>query len=277
MELKNGIISEELNKKNELYFSDKLKEKKLYELIPNYYSDKRNELLYYNNCQIINESLLNIIREIDKDFLKLIKYKKINCILGNKKAIILLNNKIINIGHFDEQNIFVVELLIYSEDSNSLKSKIFDQIRIHGYNYINNYIRNKQINLGNGNIATIQEIFKRKPSEDYISISNKLKALILLSISQLKNNKFLNNQNNFEEVFLMNINWLNYYEYNRINLMIIENYKIKDEINKINYSDFFYDLNLINKIHLNLDLKLLNDIDFIINNNKNNNKFQVEC
>ena len=199
-------------------------------------NDKSNNLFYYDNCQIINKDLFNILNEIDALFrVKIIEAK---AIYSNNKIILFLienENYVINVGKINNNtDEFEIEYLIQSEENfNSAfdLKKIFGAIKNTGYNnFKSNIIKNDNIRTEIDHITFKAKIYRLSQEGREINspninlqkknnISEKLKALILLSISQSLYylDKFHeNNKNNFEKVYLMDYNYLLEYRFYEI-------------------------------------------------------------
>jgi len=186
---------------NKLIINDKYEISRI-ELIDN----ENNKLCYNNNCQIINKKIYFLLNQIDNNIS--IKTKLIKCVLNNKK-IIIFNDKIINVGNLNEDNIFIIEYIIYS-DSNEDISHIFEVFKKRGYYaFIGRNISDKRIKINDNNQLLEAKIYsllgEKETNKKRKDLSSKLKALILLSL--FKNNKEIYQKaNNKEKVFLMNKN-----------------------------------------------------------------------
>ena len=285
----NTII--ELSNLNEKKFDEILNIKNLYDLSQNEYILKnKEELKYYKDCQIINEKIYENLSKIDKNFIHLRKYKSItNCILGDKKAFLFLNNKVINIGYINQNNIFTIELLINSHDNN-VSLELVEVYKNKGYKFIETFISLKSISFGKKDLinkpAKIylisnneqesqkseekqineeedQEINEEKEENNINQnkiIDERLKILILLCISQKKyeNKKIIHN---LEEIYLLNNKWLEQFKYD----------KIQDKINSINISDLNDTNKIINDVINKLDNKLIEEINNSFLKSQNNN------
>ena len=227
--------------------------------------NENNKLHYYKNCQIINKKLYLLLNQIDKNILA--KTKQIRCVLNNKKIIIFNNNNIINTGYLNEDNIFIIEHIIYSRSNGDI-SKIFEIFKIKGYEFILAYLPYKRININTYNIlleAKIYSLLEEKETKKILS--PKLKTLILLSLFNQKNYK----PNNMEKVFLMNKDWLFQYQYDEINKLIEKNDKLKNFLAKVSRSNFSIDSIQIDKIIPLFDYNSLLKIDNNISKLKNQN------
>lgn len=126
---------------NEELIRNKFKNDYIYELTPSFKLQSNSRKLYYfKNCQIINRQILTLLNKII-DILPS-KLELVNCVLNNHKIIMFQNSEILNIGYLNEDNEFIVEYFICSLDIfNSFHiSKIFNEIKIEGYNFIKNYL-----------------------------------------------------------------------------------------------------------------------------------------
>ena len=234
-----------------------------------------NKLFYYNNCQIINEKILNFIKEIDIN----INNKIVKCYIYNDKLWICLNDNNINIGNLNN-NIFIAEKIIYSKKNENIKI-IIDYILNNDYREFSKFIINDIIKLnisGKEVKAKIFNLFKEEDKkevkeEKLYEISEKLKILILLIIN--RNISFKNNNKIYDKIFLINENWGEHYkkEIKEINKYICSNENIKKKIEEINNSNFSLDSNYIDNLISNFNNKSLKKLDEKINNNNNKDIF----
>ena len=213
---------------NKLIINDKYEISRI-ELIDN----ENNKLYYNNNCQIINKKIYFLLNQIDNNLP--IKTKLIKCVLNNKKIIIFYNDKIINVGNLNEDNIFIIEYIIYSDSSEDI-SQIYEVFKKRGYYaFIGRNISDKRIKINDNNQLLEAKIYslygEKETNKKRKVLSSKLKVLILLSL--FKNKKEIcQKANKKEKVFLMNKDWLFKYKYNEINNLIKKNEKLKDYLNK---------------------------------------------
>ena len=241
-----------------------------YELTTIVISDFENyKFKYYNNCQIINKKIYLLLNHINKDLSKITK--SIKCILNNKKIITFDKDKIINIGHLNEDNTFIIERIIYSEKSEDI-SKIFEIFKKKDYANIERSISDKKIKIYyNNNLleAKIHSLLEEKEAnQNRKELSPKIKVLILLSLFK---NKKINYQkiNNTEKVFLMNEEWLLLYKFKEINELIKKNEKIKNYFNQVKIPNLLIDSIQMNFIISLLDNDSLLAIDDTITNLQN--------
>ena len=258
-------IVNDLNQLDERTISMKLIHKELYKLkVSEKQIGRNNVIKYFNNYKIINRQLFNLFKKIDinlnssQSTFQLKRY-----ILGEGKIIYLLNDKSIIVGNINEKSIFNSELLIFS-DYSSFCPYIFDSIKKNGINYLETYIHNGKIidkMYNNYYEAFIYNLLKNTDN-CYFNISNKLKALIILSLYQLKL-KTKNNGHEYktqnEQAFLLNPKWLQKYEFDKIYNLIKNDEYIKNNIMNIHSRDLFdnninYIDNLIIKTKLDKDL-----------------------
>jgi len=223
--------------------------------------NENKKIYYYNNCQIINKKLYLLLNKIDKDLSK--RTISIRCILNNNKIIIFSNDKIINVGSLNEEKIFVIEYIFYSELSEDI-SQIFEIIKVKGYSFIEKYLTNKKIEIAVNNKLIEAKIYsllgEKETNKNRKDLSQKLKTLILLSL--IKNKKInYHKSNNIEKVFLMNKEWLFQYKYEEINKLIEKNDKIKDYLNKGDISNLSFDSIQMKEIISLLDYESLLTID----------------
>jgi len=232
---------------------------------------------YYNNCQIINKKIYLLLNHIDKDISKI--SKSIKCILNNKKIITFDKEKIINIGHLNEENTFMIEHIIYSESSEKI-SKIFEVFKKRDYSLNEKSISDKRIKINyNDNLleAKIHSLLEEKESNRIRKeLSPKIKVLILLSLFK---NKKINYQkdNNKGKVFLMNKKWLLQYQYDKINKLIEDNGKLKNYLDKEKISNLSIDSDQMNTIISLLDYDSLLKINDNISKLENNNNIPCQA
>ena len=230
-----------------------------------------HELYYYKNTVLINEKIFILLKEITQNIIP--KLKKIQCISDNNKFILFIDSNIINIGHLNEINEIEIDYLIHSEDKNKnaiILKEIFKEFKINGFKYFENYVSIHEISSVINHFIYKAKIYKLREKKisnmKYINtnqISEKLKSLILLSIFQIKNyNNNLNLGKTNEKIFLINNKLLiNNYKYKEIKSLITKNNEIKEFIKGIDFSNFSYDSLTFNNIVLQLDPKILEEID----------------
>ena len=211
-------------------------------LQPSYITVNGHNRCYFSNCKIINKSIVNLLIKIDNKINH--KIKNINCIFDKGKIIIKIDEKIINIGNLTNNGEFIVEYIIQTfYDINIILIKhIFDnEFTKYGYKYIEHFnsFGYKRYTFNNKEIQVkIHKLSEINSTSDDIYISEKLKALILLSVCKLKEN---NNNNNLkkdeiiEKVVLINIPWLLNYKYEQINPLIKNNKEIIKFLNNYDY------------------------------------------
>ena len=216
-------------------------------------------LYYYDNAQIITKELLDVIKSIDKNFRNNFTKK---CLYNNNKIITKLNDNILNVGHNDDNSIFIPEFIIFSKSSWNI-IKIIEKLLGEGYNSLVKLMNNDLISFKTpeNNLKVEAKLIKID------SISIKLKFIILLYIN---NKKLLTIEKSkiFEKVFLINKKWLEQYnrQYNQIASLIEKNeevYKFVENI--ITHS---YSIDYLNNILSKLNKESLNKIDEDIINNE---------
>ena len=184
---------------------------------------------YYQNCRIINRAIIELIIKIDSNINS--KIKIINYFIDKEKIIILIDENLINIGFLTDKKEFIVEYIIqtnYDHLNSHIIKHIFQEFKNNGFKYIEqfNIFGCKNYDLKNYKLEV--RITKLKGNNTYLDIfdiSNKLKALLLLSMSINKDKNF-NLKQDFEKVFLINISWLLNYNYQKINNFIKNNEEI---------------------------------------------------
>ena len=213
---------------------------------------KNNEgknIYYFKNCDIITSEFITQLKLIDKNFEG--DCLKVHCVFDMNKIIILLNNKIINISDYNG-NEFYVKYIIKSDNPESL----FEIIKQKGYNFISQYIPYNKVNIPiRHNYNIITSIYKLTSDGNIETrISNKLKALIFLYLSQ-----YYTNYNIPQQVYLINPKWLKLFNYDKIKKLIYE--KISN-LQNLNLTD----LNSVSAIISSLDKKKLDELDNWMNN-----------
>ena len=246
-----------------------------------------NNLFYFDNIEMINQELLTTLKLADNNLdKKCICINGINVIFSDKKVILLINenekneNYIINVGYIDN-NKLKIEYLIQTEYGNNKSDLqiIYNKIKKKGYNnFSNKYINDNQIIIPEKKYSIKAKIYKLLNEENLfglnpfpnVDISKKLKAMILLAVSQnIDNNLFHENNNKqFEKVYLINYNCLSRNKYPEINSLLEGNDSIAKLIKEFNEpknkskSDFFTTiLTKLNKEELLKLDKELQEID----------------
>ena len=252
----------------------KLNNKSLYKLEYDEYEIPDNKKLkYFNDCNIINKNMILIFKEIDKDFVELEKYNEIKCLIGDKKLIMRLNFEnsfIINVGHLNDDFIFISEYLIHSFLFRNL-SLIFDNFKKIGFKYLHKYLTNNSIENIFDDRILLGTIYKLSNTMEFNipNISGKILTLIIISIYQfilIKKTNAINIKNNnedLEEVFLINNYFFYQYHYKSIFHMLNNNIQINQIILNTNFS--INDIKKINTIINNLDINNLKTIEEKIN------------
>ena len=276
---------------------DNLNNIDIYELKRN--NIKYRDYFYYQNCQLIDKEIHDILREVDNKF-KISKFKSISCLFSEQKAILFLDNKIINIGFIDENNEFVPELLIYidkASDSHKLKG-IYNLIKKKGFKIIEYFIQNGKIIDQESNILLSAKIYnlyeeeEKKEEEEnnnienepyqkkiiknnkqfnYQNISEELKKLIIILLSMENTEKsYWRNKQSPEEVYLLNKKYIEQFDKNDIKNLDNKILSIYSQQNRK------YTLNeIISKIH-NSGNSILEKLDNKIKNKKTNIKINPD-
>ena len=252
-----------LNKLKESNFiNNKLNNKNFYKINNNYaYKNDNNNPLIAYNFGLINKNTFeyfkkNNINITEEDL------EKVKCFFLENKMFMILEkeeNNSISIGHYEE-NLFSTEIIINTNHKENIKiiKYLFES---EGYNKYLKYLffENEISEIKGTNIKIIQ-VSKKIDQYNYNKqiIGEKLKAFILLSIYQHNINDQTKESRNkdYEEIFLINLNWLKLYEFEKINKII------NDNINNIIIKDNIYDnLELFNDFILSLDKKEIKEID----------------
>ena len=202
-------------------------------------------LWFYKNCDIINLQLYNILLMFDYNINQ--KIKAVDCIFNENKIIMLIKDKIINIARYNNEVIVEYIITTNSTNFNNDLKQIFHLIRSEGYNnFMNKYSFSNLIkinindNINNNNNLIQAKIFEITPDGKIkFNPSDKLKVMILLSLFQ---------QNTVEsqylKVYLINPNWLEYYDYKNIKSLMDKNKEKINNLGKLTY-DFETALNII--------------------------------
>ena len=256
-------------------------------------NDSSNNLFYFDNFQIINGMVFDMLTKVDKKILG--KCVEIRGIFSDKKIILLIyenGNYVINIGITNNNDIFVVENLIQTESVHNNQSdlpKIFEIIKKYEYNkFIKKFVKNEKIEIKekknniNAKLYTITSggnIFDINTDQNFY-ISQKLKGIILLAISQSIDidifHKF--NDTKIEKVYLLNYNYFLNFEYNEIKTKLKNNKNIQSLIRDFNKPNFSSIMELFSAIisYLNKDewLKIDKELE---NKDLSKENLEAEC
>ena len=121
-------IPEEL--KNDIKKRDKTYDINSFKPFEKTIKDEKKEIYYYDECVLINETIKNILANINE-----INYKfdkDVNCLINVHNIYIcyrLKNNTLISIGKTDENNILKINILIYIEDNSYYENILLDLIK----------------------------------------------------------------------------------------------------------------------------------------------------
>ena len=227
---------------NELQESHIYKSKLFY---PKNYKGK--DLYYFKNSEIITDEFLTQLDTIDKNYKA--HCLKVPCVFDMNKIIILLNNQIINIADYNENNI-IVEYIIKLIHTNNAEY-LFGMIKKRGYNFISQYLSFNGVHIPVGNNYNIEiHVYKLTPDGNIETrISDKFKALLFLAFSQ-----YYNDYNTPQKVYLINPKWLKQFNYDKIKNLI---YGKINNIPTLNLTE----LNSISGIIPYFDKKVLRGID----------------
>ena len=283
---KNTLIEFFSNKKSDI--KKRLDAPNIFKNYPKHLNnDQSNNLFYYNNCQIIDKDLFDALEELDIHLRE--KTFEANAIYSSDKIILFLFFKekekyIINVGEINNNtNEFEIVYLIQSEESTCSSfdlKKIFVLIKNIGYNHFKNkIIINDHIYTKIDHITVKAKIYRisQERVEDNslninlqkkINISEQLKALILLSISQnIDFDNFReNSKKNIERVYLMNYNYLLKYRYEEILSLLTENKQIMKLVEEINNLSYLFGPNNFEEIISQLNQDQLLKIDKEVQN-----------
>ena len=255
----------------------KLDDKEIYKLTQYGMSSADAYIKYFNNCHIMNKNMILIMKQIDKYFIEYEKYEEIKCLIGDKKVFMRLNidnSFLINIGHLNNEFIFVSELLIHSFLFRNI-SLILETVKKKGFKYIKNYVTSNSIdNIYDNKNGLLGTVYKTGTDSelDFSNINDKLLTLIKISIyhiillerqNQIKTKTNIKFNNNVEEVFLLNNKYLEQYGYIKIFNMICNNNEILKIILNNNYN--INDKSKFNNIINNLQMNKLTELNENIN------------
>ena len=245
-----GSLTENILTK--FYFSKKediekdLSDQKLYDKSSKSFMSSSNKLFYYENFQIINQRLIEILKDLD--YYIDLKCNQIDLIISPEKVILLVNEKsryLINVGNINDNDIFTLDYIIKATDLFQEEfeiRRIFKMIKENGYSYFKSKCIQGDKIIIEKDFKTDAYIFKVSDKEkfnDYNiqtdSISEKLKGMILLAISQnIDINKFHEFSKNIEKVYLINCKYLSDYKYEEISSLLNQNIQIRKLIEEIN-------------------------------------------
>ena len=182
----------------------RLEDKDLYNKFPKHLPNNQNtNLFYYEKFQLINLPLFDVVSKIDTNFKeKCIEVKSI--FSGDKIILLLLENLkyILNVGNINNDHELIVDYLIlsdYSQNNEFYLNKIMNFIKKYGYDSFKKYITNDIINLPIENMSNVKARIYRISSDKVVidnynesnsCITEKLKALLLLSITQIDFDKY---------------------------------------------------------------------------------------
>ena len=238
--------------------------------------DQSNNLFYYENFQIIDRKLFDLFKDFDSGFqTRCIKTKIIN---SYNQIILFLEEKgkfVINIGKINNKDEFVCEYLIQASNYQNnwiYLNKIYQVIKEKGYYIFKTYfIKDDLIKFQaerfdvKAKIYRVATVFNNKSFDLKKNefISEKLKGLILISISQNIDIKKIQKYNSqkIEKIYLMNYNSLLKYKFEEICQLINSNNEIKNFLEEINDPQSRYDSEILEKIISKLNKNEMKKID----------------
>jgi len=200
-------IQNNINNLNEEIIQSKLESKTIINIDINYYDNIESErLFFYKDYYIVSKEIVNKFKLIDINISQ--KCIKMNCVLDENKIIMCIKDNIINIAN--NKNGFILVKYIIKSDNAKL---LFNEFIKKGYKFIEKYLSSFIIDIPikhNNESYKIKTKIYKLTSEGIIDymISDKLKVLILLAISQ---NNYINNQR--YDIYLINPKWLERYNY----------------------------------------------------------------
>ena len=257
-----------LNKLDQKIIQGRLDSKEIINDSINYFNNNESQDLFcYHGYDIISKEIENTISFIDKNITN--KCIKKNCVIDENKIIIFVNNNTVKIANYKDK-IILTEYIIKSDNAKLL----FEETVKYGFKFIKKYLSSakKYIAINNGSIQKIEiKIYKltKNFGIEYI-ISGKLKVLILLAISQ---NVYEYNKKN--EIYLINPEWLELYNYKKIESLIGK--KTFKEISNLNdIRSIPQIIKTLNEDKLqSIDDKIDNNINVTINFNSKSEKFKI--
>ena len=258
----NDKIKKDLSGLNKKDMQQILKSKEKFGL--NHYfvnNDKNSHLLYYKQCDIISEKLLEVLKKIDPDINT--KCQKVECVFDKGIIIIFINKYIINVANFDNE-IFIRHIILSSGQYNSFNlSQIFNQFSQKGYeDFMKSFVNsNNLINFKiNQNYIVQANIINLTDDGKLVyQPSDRLKTMILFAVSQ----QYFN-ENQKEKVYLMNPEWLKEYKYNEIKEKVL---RILNS--RVYQWDLSYNIDSISNIIQYFDQEELKKFEEKVSKNRN--------
>ena len=242
-----GKIIKNLNNLNIKVFNDSAED-----------NEKNN--LYFHNCVIIPGEIIDLL-DLESNVKKDIQ--KVNCIFGDNKIFMFFehnNQYILKIGDFTDNYLFNTNLMIYYDyDKKENINKLKNMIKLKGYKYTDKYIPKSSANQ-NLIYSNLNIDFNIEDKLSNINLSEKTKIMFILSIYQ---RKFLyaKNNNNIKINFLINVNWLNKFEFNIIEESLIQMINTNKEVEKIVNSDDLNAKEIFFKLYNYFDKTKISNID----------------
>ena len=130
-------------------------EKKIYNNNP--------ELFYYNDSQLIDEKMMNLIKNLNSKF----ELPAANCTFG-EKAVFLKFDKILNLGKLDDKYSFNAEAIIKLKDDKNLEL-IFNQIKEFNLNLYMENLRFTQMHCNGSQFFDYEVYIIKKDNNNLIS------------------------------------------------------------------------------------------------------------
>ena len=278
-DIKNKISNETkmklINPKNIPDFS-KLNNYESYKIEKSFYEGSQ-QLYYYQNCTIINEKIYKYLNEFVDFIFHIVEI--IDCAFDYNHIFINLTTHIL-VGHLDEKSRFNAEHLLSNSKYQRDIPKIFYALKLKGYNLIQQSLKNSCIQISiryNNYDAFIYSIHKNEiinTNGNYSNlISEKLKSIILLYLELQKadNNRIYQSDKLGEEVYLINEEILSNPFLNEVQLIINNEKKVKDLVQKFKIPKNYTHLNVLNDFISQIDNQKLKQLDSKIINTQ----FQV--
>ena len=99
---------------------------------PTYYILRRSDIHHFDLYSAINNLMAYMDKypydkylyplRVDKTFIRNRKYKSVSCLFSKRKTFLFIDNRIINVGVLEDNNIFIPEFLIYVDGHNKYET-----------------------------------------------------------------------------------------------------------------------------------------------------------
>ena len=217
-----------LNNIDDSIISSQFNNINLYELFHQFFMiDSNNFLMYFDTCAIINKKVIDLLKIKCQIF-------KVNCFYGDNK-IYFKKEPYIKIGNF-KNDLFMTEYIIYLNNKENLEliENIFKIFKIKGLNYIYSLLKDNSLDIKTSNIKLITQVNNLNNMDyDDSNLKNfdeKLKALLMLCIYQLKFKETKNYDKHFNKVFLLGSDFLSKLDYDSLYNNVLNIIKTNQDI-----------------------------------------------